>query len=241
MVGVNTVPYERALGKKVGAMFIKLLRENSVEYYNNARMRLLRGETKVTAIELDDGEVLRADAVIVGAGIQPNTSFLYGVPLLEDGSIAVSPLLEAADGLYAAGDVATVPYWRTGDVLRIEHWHVAQAQGRTAAKNMLGQFTPYAEIPEFWTDVFGKTLRYVGHSSGWDQCLIEGDLSNQNFVAYYCAGEEVQAVACMGYEKLPAAIKLLMKENLMPRMSEILVGMVNSANLLERAEARRRA
>jgi len=241
VVGVNTVPYERALGKKVGAMFTKLLRENHVEFYNNARMKMYRGETKVVAVELDDGEVLRSDAVVVGAGIQPRTDFLKGVPLLADGSVPVSPLLEtSAPGLYAAGDIATFPYWRTGEPLRIEHWHVACAQGTAAARNMLGKFQPYAVVPEFWTEVFGHTLWYVGYSDSWDQCLVEGDLAAQKFVAYYCKGEEVQAMASMGNPDVPTAVKELMQLNMMPRTSEILIGTVNSADLIELARTKKR-
>ena len=49
-------------------------------------MKLYKGEDAVVGIELDDGEVVPASAVIVGAGIHPVTEFLNGVPLLDDGS-----------------------------------------------------------------------------------------------------------------------------------------------------------
>ena len=49
-------------------------------------MKLYQGEDAVVGIELDDGEVVPANAVIVGAGIHPITEFLNGVPLLDDGS-----------------------------------------------------------------------------------------------------------------------------------------------------------
>ena len=49
-------------------------------------MKLYKGEDAVVGIELDDGEVVPANAVIVGAGIHPVTEFLNGVPLLDDGS-----------------------------------------------------------------------------------------------------------------------------------------------------------
>ena len=46
--------------------------------------------------------------------------------------------------------IGTLSRWRR---------HVAQAQGRTAAKNMLGKFLPYSTVPEFWTDVAAEGAR----------------------------------------------------------------------------------
>jgi hypothetical protein len=37
--------------------------------------------------------------------------------------------LKAADGLWAAGDVARYPYHLTGEAVRVEHWGMAQTQG----------------------------------------------------------------------------------------------------------------
>merc|ERR1712216_788335 len=112
--------------------------------------------------------------------------------------------------------------------------------GRTAARNMLGQFKPYATVPFFWTQVFNKTLRYVGHSDKWDQCIIEGDLDEHCFVAYYCRGDVIEAVATMGRDPVAPAVAELMRLNLMPRTGDILIGTVNSDDLLERARTRKK-
>jgi len=42
------------------------------------------------------------------------------------------------DCAFAAGDVASVPYWYTGEKVRIEHYNEAIKQGSVAAFNMLG-------------------------------------------------------------------------------------------------------
>ena len=50
-----------------------------------------------------------------------------------------------------------------GRRLRIEHEEVAAAQGRHAARAMLGSDEPYREIPYFWSDLADwATLEYVG-------------------------------------------------------------------------------
>jgi len=43
------------------------------------------------------------------------------------------------EGIYAAGDIARFPYHFEEDLsVRIEHWSVAEQQGRVAAKNIAG-------------------------------------------------------------------------------------------------------
>ena len=48
---------------------------------------------------------------------------------------------------------------------------------------------------------------YVGYAENWEQCLIEGDLGKQNFVAYYCANDHVMAVCSMGDSAVPNRVE----------------------------------
>merc|ERR1719382_2427439 len=142
---METVPFERVLGRKVGASFARLLQKEGVQWYGSSQVRLFRGNDYVNGVELEDGEVLPADLVVVGAGVLPNTRFVEGVSLDKHGAIIVGPLLhtETAPSLFAAGDVCAYPAVKTGTRVRIEHWEVATQQGQLAAKNMLGKHIPF--------------------------------------------------------------------------------------------------
>lgn len=60
-------------------MFIKEHEENGVKLHMNKRVVEIKGENGLaTGVHLDDGTVLEADLVIVGAGVRPNTQFLEG-------------------------------------------------------------------------------------------------------------------------------------------------------------------
>ena len=72
-------------------------------------------------------------------------------------------LRTSAEGVWAAGDMCEYDSVVHGRRVRIEHEEVAAAQGRHAARAMLGSDEPYREIPYFWSDLADwATLEYVG-------------------------------------------------------------------------------
>lgn len=70
-----------------------------------ASVSAIEGDTKVTGVRLQDGELVPCSVVFVFAGLQPNTEFLGDLaPLSENGCIAVNDDLRAnAPGLWAIG------------------------------------------------------------------------------------------------------------------------------------------
>jgi len=245
IVAKTSVPYEGVLGKKVGAFFANLLSDRDIRYIGNSSVKIIRTDRDTglaNAVELDDGDVIPADAIIIGAGVIPNCP-VENIHLCADGSIPVTPFLNSREDkdLFAAGDICTFPYVKTGGSdLRVEHWDVAMQQGRVAAMNMLNKHIPFNEIPYFWTMVFGKSLRYVGNVGSenvtFDNVLIEGDLTKGEFVAYYLSKNVISAVATVGRDPVAVACSELMRKGLMPSPSEIQLGTVNSASLLQRVK-----
>jgi hypothetical protein len=93
----------------------------------------------LSGVLLDNGTLLPATLVVMGAGVIPATScFKQGVQKERDGSIVVDEYLRAAEDVFCGGDIARYPYHRTnGSLVRIEHFGMAMFHGKTAALNML--------------------------------------------------------------------------------------------------------
>ena len=216
VIAPESVPFERVFGKEIGKLFQKQQEDNGATFKLGVAVTKFEGDGKVEAVVLENGERVEADLVVVGIGVKPATDFLKGIDLESDGSIKVNQYFCAAQDVYAAGDIARFPDWRTGEYIRIEHWRTAEQQGRIAAHNMVGKETPYNSVPFFWTAQAGLNFRYVGHVKDWDNLIIEGDVSSKEFIAFYVKNNQILAAAGNKRDKEMAAVEELMRLKKMP-------------------------
>jgi NADPH-dependent 2,4-dienoyl-CoA reductase/sulfur reductase-like enzyme len=170
----------------------------------------IEGRGKVEGVVLESGEHLAADLVVVGLGVKPATNYLRGITLQDDGGVPVNTFLKATEAVFAAGDIAWFPYHHTGELIRVEHWRIAQQQGRAAAHAMLGHEAPFTGIPFFWTAQFGQRLNYIGYARQWDDILFWGDPAKRDFLAFYVRGGKVIAIAGLNHDAELAALEELM-------------------------------
>ncbi|MBS3766471.1 FAD-dependent oxidoreductase, partial [Candidatus Bipolaricaulota bacterium] len=150
------------------------------------------------------------------------TGFLENtLELNEDGGIAVDEYLQAEEDIYAAGDVASFPYWGSGEEVRVEHWRLAHQQGRLAGKNMTGSMEKYRSVPLFWTNQFDIYLRYIGYADSWDEVIFDGDISEKRFTGYFVEDGQVLAAAGVNVNQKMAALSELMIEDELPEPEEV--------------------
>ena len=216
VVAPGETPFEKTLGSEIGGLLRQVHEARGVQFKLGAGAARFEGDGVVKRVVLDSGERVEADLVIVGIGVRPATDFLRGVELQRDGGVVVDEHLRAADGVYAAGDIAYFPSALTHERQRIEHWRTAQQQGRVAAHNMAGKEVEFDGVPFFWTRQFDAGLLYVGHAASWDEIIFQGNVSAQDFLAFYVKDDHVLAVAGMNRDREMAAIEELMRLDRMP-------------------------
>ncbi|MDT0346542.1 FAD-dependent oxidoreductase [Streptomyces sp. DSM 44938] len=151
-------------------------------WYADAGAELRTGHP-VTAVrdgevELADGTVLGADAVLVGIGSRPATGWLRdsGIPLEPDGSVrADAGLRTGVPGVYAVGDCASFPSARYGRRLLVHHWDNALTGPSTVAAGILGGTAAHDPVPYFWSEQFGRYVQYAGYHEPADALVRRGD------------------------------------------------------------------
>jgi NADPH-dependent 2,4-dienoyl-CoA reductase/sulfur reductase-like enzyme/nitrite reductase/ring-hydroxylating ferredoxin subunit len=192
VVAPEKLPLERVMGRELGA-FIK-------SYHEERGVIFHLGETAQsidpTSVTLAGGTRLTADLVVIGVGVRPRVQLAQDAGLRVDNGVLVSEFLEtSAPGIYAVGDIARWPDPRFGGAIRVEHWVVAERQGQTAARNVLGARERFDQVPFFWSAHYDVSINYVGHAQRFDRTQVDGSAKDKDVAVRFLENGELRALA----------------------------------------------
>lgn len=193
---------ERGFGERIGRYIQGLLEGIGVTVHGEDELERFEGEERVGKVITRSGLELDAEAVVIGAGVTPDTQLAQraGLAIGERGGIACSSRLQTSTpGVFAAGDVCEYDSPLHGGPMRIEHWDVAFNHGKTAALNMLGRDVPHTVVPYFYSVLANLgELEYVGPASSWDEEIVRGSIADGSFTNWYLQDGHVVAALTFG-------------------------------------------
>ncbi|WP_234681340.1 FAD-dependent oxidoreductase [Bradyrhizobium monzae] len=185
-------PMQKVLGPEMGDFIRKLHEENGVNFHLKDTVTTLDGMRAT----LKGGAVIESDLVVVGIGVKPRLALAEQAGLAADRGVSVSEYLETSvAGIFAAGDIARWPDPHSRQTIRVEHWVVAERQGQTAARNMMGKRERFDAVPFFWSQHYDVPINYVGHAESYDHIEIDGSIAKRDCMLRYIKGGRALAVA----------------------------------------------
>lgn len=154
--------------REFGEIARRALEAKGVRFHLKTGVKEIRGNRKVESVLLSNGEVLAADAVLVGVGVQPNTEIARkaGLKVDEYGHLIVDSFMRTSDpDIYAVGDIAQKRDFFTGKPTRAYFATLAVFEGRVAAMHIAG-LNPSkgceGVLPAFSTTISGTALAAAG-------------------------------------------------------------------------------
>ncbi|MEI2697063.1 MAG: FAD/NAD(P)-binding oxidoreductase [Microthrixaceae bacterium] len=223
MIEAAPLPLGRVLPGDIGGFIVDLHRGHGVDVRLGVGVDALAAddEGRVRVVRMADGTDVEATVVVVGIGVVPSIAWLEGSGLVLDDGVSCDETLLAAPGIVAAGDVASWPNRRFGQVMRVEQWENAVEQGEHAGRRVLaemglgespGAFRP---IPWFWSDQYDRKLQMAGRPSGEDVMeVVEGSIEEQRFVALFRRGDTACAVLGVNRPRHVMQARMAMVESL---------------------------
>lgn len=178
----------RLFTKEIGMQYESVFESMGVTMLKDGRVckKFIEGEPgKVGAVSVckdEQASEVPAELVVVGVGATPATGLYKGLLDMDErgGVIVDGQLKTSADGVYAAGDIASFPLKMYGGRMsRVEHVGHARSSAAHAARAACGvQQGAYDYLPFFYSRAGAQiSWKFFGDSAG--ECVVVGDFKSK--------------------------------------------------------------
>jgi len=209
----------RVAGEELSEFYQKEHRDHGVDLRTGVAVDCLEGDGhKVTGVKLADGEIVPAQAVIVGIGIVPAVGPLILAGAAGANGVDVDEYCRTSlPDIYAIGDCAAFACdYAGGTVMRVESVQNANDMATCVAKAICGEEKPYKAFPWFWSNQYDLRLQTAGINVGFDQTVIRGDMDARSFSVVYLKDGRVVALDCVNAVKEYVQGRKLVEAGLSP-------------------------
>lgn len=186
---------QRAVSPTVSAWFLDYHAAQGTRVHLGTQVRAVEHGAGHAIVHLDDGGPIEADAVVLAAGVVPNTELAAAAWLKVENGIVVDELLVTSDAaISAVGDCAFYPSRSLPGMARLESVQNATDQGKAVAARMMGEPKPYDALPWFWSIQGEARLQIAGLSKQGLPEVVRGDPASGKFSVFLYEGERLAAV-----------------------------------------------
>ncbi|WP_256215249.1 NAD(P)/FAD-dependent oxidoreductase [Sphingobium sp. AP50] len=214
----------RVAGEELSGFYQQVHSDHGVDLRLNARVECLEGEKgQVTAVRLEGGERIPAEAVLVGIGIIPAVEPLILAGATGSNGVDVDAFCRTSlPDIYAIGDCAAFACdFAGGQVMRVESVQNAIDMASCVAKAICGDARPYKAFPWFWSNQYDLKLQTAGINVGFDETVVRGTPANRAFSVIYLKDGKIVAIDCVNSVKDYVQGRKLVEQGVRPDVAKL--------------------
>ncbi len=145
-------------------------------YHSDKGVRFLFGVQALAMdgenLKLSDGTSVPTDMILVGIGVDPETSLAEAAGLAVENGITTDSFGRTSDtDIFAIGDAVNQMNPEYNRHMRLESWENANIQGDAVGKSAAGKLTEVSMIPWFWSDQGGLNIQILGQLDAEKPCV----------------------------------------------------------------------
>ncbi len=192
----------RTVDPQISEYYLNLHESYGVKFHFNTSLETINEVSNSLEVVCSDGTGVKADSVLIGAGVVPNIELAEEAGINCDNGIIVNEFGQTNfKNIYACGDCTNHPNKILNKNLRLESVHNAMEQAKTVASSVMNNPMEYNQVPWFWSDQYDHKLQIVGLSGDHDMVTMRGNTNDAKFMLFYTKDEELIAVDAINNPK----------------------------------------
>lgn len=192
----------RTVDPQISEYYLNLHESYGVKFHFNTSLETINEVSDSLEVVCSDGTEVKADSVLIGAGVVPNIELAEEAGINCDNGIIVNEFGQTNfKNIYACGDCTNHPNKILNKNLRLESVHNAMEQAKTVASSVMNNPMEYNQVPWFWSDQYDHKLQIVGLSGDHDVVTMRGNTNDAKFMLFYTKDEELIAVDAINNPK----------------------------------------
>ena len=192
----------RTVDPQISEYYLNLHQSYGVKFHFNTSLETINKVSDSLEVVCSDGTKVKADSVLIGAGVIPNIGLAEEAGIHCDNGIVVDEFGQTNfKNIYACGDCTNHPNKILNKNLRLESVHNAMEQAKTVASSVMNNPMEYSQVPWFWSDQYDHKLQIVGLSGDHDLVTMRGNTNDAKFMLFYTKDEELIAVDAINNPK----------------------------------------
>ena len=192
----------RTVDPQISEYYLNLHKSYGVKFHFNTSLETINEVSNSLEVVCSNGTEVKADSVLIGAGVVPNIELAEEAGINCDNGIIVNEFGQTNfKNIYACGDCTNHPNKILNKNLRLESVHNAMEQAKTVASSVMNNPMEYNQVPWFWSDQYDHKLQIVGLSGDHDVVNMRGNTNDAKFMLFYTKDEELIAVDAINNPK----------------------------------------